>query len=101
MAHCQDFAPEERKGPETRLKRGEGGGEGENKSPCSVDLEPLLFEAAANHPSIPFPASFFCPFPFCPLFACPQSLIVEDGGKGIKDMVVHCSRQKGITEVIS
>ena len=77
MARCQEFALEERKGPETRLERGEGRGV-ENKAPCCVGLDLLLFEAAANLPQFPSPASHFCPLPCCLLWACPQRLIVEE-----------------------
>lgn len=84
MAHCQDFALEEKR-PRNKLKEERGRKGREHKSPSSVDLDTLLFGAAANLPTSPFPASFFfCSFPFHPLFAGPQSITVEDEGKRVE-----------------
>lgn len=97
MAHCQDFALEE-KGPRNKLEEGRGRKKRESKAPCSVDLEPLLFGAAANHPTSPFSASFSffsVLFHFARSLLIPRMLLWKMEGRGETDMVIHCHQQKG------
>ena len=83
MAHCQDFALEETK---ARNQAEEGRGKrGGDQDSLFFGLELLLFEEQQTASQFPSPASYFCPFPCCPLLSRPQSLIV---GKGTKDVIV-------------